>query len=185
LRKRLRATSAAAAAPNRSSIGGAGTGVPPVELGGGLPEEVELLVEVEVLVELEVEVLPKLDEPPEVETLPLDEVLVEVETLPLDDELVEVDTLPLDEELLELDTLPLDEEDTLPLDDEATLPLDEEEVETLPLEEVDETPPLLPLVDDCAKAAPADATVRAAAVMRWSFIEIPLFVGRNPGARQE
>ena len=83
-----RATSVAAAAPNRSSIGGAGTstgGVPPLEL---VPPDDELEVDDEVEDELEVDELVELDE------LVLDEPLLatlpdEVETLP-----DEVETLP-------------------------------------------------------------------------------------------
>ncbi|MEJ7926460.1 hypothetical protein WG908_06790 [Sphingobium sp. AN641] len=62
-----RATSAAAAAPNSRTIGGAGTSVPPLE---ELPPELELLdeldEELDVLLEpLDDPVLPKLDDPPD------------------------------------------------------------------------------------------------------------------------
>lgn len=84
-----RATRAAAAAPNRSIIGGAGTGVPG---GGGLPlepplddEEVELLLLVLELVLLEVEVLlpPKLLDEPELPLEPEDPLLAELLLDPL------------------------------------------------------------------------------------------------------
>ena len=100
----------ATAAPNRSSIGGAGTSVPlDVLVVLVLPVLVlPVLVEVDELVEPELEV-DELDDVDEL-TLPEVELLVEVETLPeVDDEvLVEDDTLPEVE----------DDEDTLP-DEEA------------------------------------------------------------------
>ena len=114
----------AAAAPNSSSIGGAGTSVPlevlvlvlVLELGSP-----PVLVEVDELVEPE-----ELVEPDEL-TLPEVELLVDDETLPeVDDELlVEDDTLPEVE----------DDEETLPELDEETLP-DEEVEELLPELEV-------------------------------------------------
>jgi len=121
---RRRPTRVAAAAPNRSSIGGAGTSV------GGPPELLVEEVEVDppVEVELEVEELVDVDE----------EVLVEVE----EDVLVEleVETLP-DEVDVELDV------ETLP-DEVLTLPeLVEVEVEMLPEEVEVELPPVLVLVD--------------------------------------
>lgn len=71
-----RATRAAAAAPNRTIIGGAGTGVPPVEVEPPLDvEELELELELELLLELlEVLVLlpPKLLDEEVDETLPLE-----------------------------------------------------------------------------------------------------------------
>ena len=156
--KRLRTTSAAAAPPNSSSIGGAGTGVGGP--GGVSPfdedevdeddaDEVDALVEADDADEVLVDTLPL--EEVDVETLPLDE--VEVETLPLED--VEVDTLPLEE----VETFPLDELETLPLlppeADEVLLVLDtppvlveeppaEVEVEPLVLEVDDTTIPLDP-----------------------------------------
>jgi hypothetical protein len=83
-----RPSTAAAAAPNRIIIGGAGTGVPLLEPCQPLEPEVldddELLDDV--LLELEVEV--------EVLLVMLPEVDVLVDTLPEVEELVEVDTLP-------------------------------------------------------------------------------------------
>jgi len=77
---RRRATITAAAPPNSSSIGGAGTSVPPVELVLELlpPVEPEVLVEVELLPPVEPEVLVEVELLPPVEP----EVLVEVELLP-------------------------------------------------------------------------------------------------------
>lgn len=100
---RRRPTIAAAAAPNRTSIGGAGTSVggppevlvevevePPVEVEDELDDDVEEEVDDEVELEVEVELL--VDDDDEVD----EDVLLEVETLP---ELVEVE--------LEVETLPL------------------------------------------------------------------------------
>ena len=103
---RLRATRVAAAAPNSRIIGGAGTGVPPVELEvDTLPEldadEAELVLDAElvlalVLDEVDVLVAPKLLE----EIVPLD---VEVELPPVEVELppveVEVELPPVEVEL--------------------------------------------------------------------------------------
>ncbi|MFA5988647.1 MAG: hypothetical protein WC803_03445 [Sphingomonas sp.] len=138
---RLRPTSAAAAAPNKSTIGGAGTGAgsPPVEPVAPL---LVLLLVLELVAPLLVLVLVLLLvlKPPvlvlvlklpledaEEVTSPLDD--AEDETSPLDD--AEDDTLPLDED--EDDTLPLDEDDTSPL-----LPPLAEEI--LPLELLDDPP---------------------------------------------
>jgi hypothetical protein len=106
LPRRWRATRVAAAAPNRRIIGGAGTGVPPVELDEEPPDdELELLLELDELLldeeELEPLVLPdepKLDEPPVAPEL------VEVEA----PELVEVDEVDVPFEL-ELELPWLDE----------------------------------------------------------------------------
>ena len=94
--RRLRATKVAAAAPNRRIIGGAGTGVPPVELDDEPPldEEVELEVEDELLLE----VLELVLELPLV--LPEDPKLLDPPVAP---ELVEVDELWWPPELLELE----------------------------------------------------------------------------------
>jgi hypothetical protein len=133
----------AAAAPNRSSIGGAGTSV------GGPPEE---LVD-----EVELPLWPPLDEEVELDELVDEDVEDEVDEdvevdeeveLEVDDE-VELEVLTLPEEVeveLEVLTLP-DEVETLP-DDVLTLPDEVEvEVEMLPeLVEV-ELPPELVLVD--------------------------------------
>ena len=95
--RRLRATRVAAAAPNRRIIGGAGTGVPPVE-----PEEDPPLDD-EVELELEDEVELLLDE----ELLELPLVLPEEPKLlepPVAPELVEVDEVePLAPELVEVE----------------------------------------------------------------------------------
>src|SRR5687768_1708879 len=95
----LRATRAAAAAPNRMTTGGAGTGTPPVDP----PVELVVVPPVEVLVLLDVLVVvpPKLDDVL-VDTLPLELEEVEVDTLPLELDEVDVDTFPL--ELEEVDT---------------------------------------------------------------------------------
>lgn len=90
---RLRTTSAPAAAPNSSSIGGAGTGVGGVPLdpelpeleGGFQPDEVDQPLDVEDDVLLEVEV----DE----DTSPDDEVEVDEDTSPDEDELTSPDEL--------------------------------------------------------------------------------------------
>lgn len=132
LAKRLRASRAAAAAPNRITIGGAGTSWPPLLL----EDEVELLEEEEDEVELLVEVLvepPKLDEVLVDEVTPLDVLVV----TPLE---VEVDEVAPPEELL-------DEEEELLLEE---LLDEEEEVDEViapPLVVVDEMttlPPVLP-----------------------------------------
>ncbi|WP_200866591.1 hypothetical protein [Sphingobium sp. C100] len=81
--KRRRAISATAAAPNRRTIGGAGTSVPPVLLDPPLELLDEELLEEELLEEEELPVLPKLDDPPE-EELPDDELEEEDELLPDD-----------------------------------------------------------------------------------------------------
>ncbi|MDQ8757993.1 hypothetical protein RCO27_17340 [Sphingosinicella sp. LHD-64] len=136
----LRATKVAAAAPNSRIIGGAGTGVPPVDVEPCPPLELDVDEEVELLVlelvELEVDELVLELVLDEVDTLPLDvEVELEVETLPLD-----VDTLPLEVDTfpLDVDTFPLDVE-MLPLDVEVELPPLDVEVE-LPPEEVEVDP---------------------------------------------
>lgn len=141
LASRLRATSAAAAAPNSSTIGGAGTGVgvpldPELPL---LPDEAldaEEAEEVLPLAELEVEpealvLKPTLDEPKDDEPL-----LLALEAL-----------LALDALDVELDTSPDEADETLPDDDEPpvdevllTVP-DEDVLETSPEEvELDEPP---------------------------------------------
>jgi hypothetical protein len=110
-----RATRAAAAAPNRRIIGGAGTSWPPLEL-VELPPELELLVDELVLLDVlldelpEVEPLvlldplePKLLDPPVAPEL-VDEVEVEPPVAP---ELVEVDVV--DPLKLELELDPPDE----------------------------------------------------------------------------
>lgn len=122
---RLRATSAAAAAPNNSTIGGAGTGVgvPPVD--PVMPLLVIPLLEVD-----------PLDDVLELVLLDADEVM-----LPLELVEVEEETFPL--ELLDVDV----DDDTLPLEEDETSPLEEAEDDTLPL-----LPPLademLPLLDE-------------------------------------
>lgn len=140
----MRTTSAAAAPPNSSSIGGAGTGVGPSGFpGGGFP--CELPFELHPPFELQ----PLLDDPFDEEDVD-EEVLVEpevddellVETLPLDDEDVDEDTSPLDD--AEDETFPLDEEDTFPLDDDETFPLLPPDADEVLL--VLDTPPVL--VDD-------------------------------------
>ncbi len=119
LASRRRLSTAAAAAPNRISIGGAGTSWPPFE--------VLVLVEPPVLVEVDEE--PEVDEDElvdvdeEVELEP--EVELDEVTLPEVDELVDVED---DEETLpevELDELTLPEVE----DEDVTLPDDEDEVE--------------------------------------------------------
>ncbi len=147
--KRLRATRAAAAAPNRRTIGGAGTGdgvpllpllpwllpqwrhQPPFELQPPLLLQLPELVDDEVLVET----LP--DEDVEVDTLPLDEELVEdeeeVDEPPLAEE---VDDPPV-EDVLVLETPPVLVEDP-PVDVEPPLvdvepPLDVDEMTIPPL----------------------------------------------------
>jgi hypothetical protein len=82
---RLRATSAAAAAPNSRTIGGAGTGVPPVEL----PVEPPLLLELDDVLLLVDEDVDELDDPPKLDDPPVapEEVLDE----PLEPELPPVD----------------------------------------------------------------------------------------------
>lgn len=100
LPRRRRATRVAAAAPNSRIIGGAGTGVPPLELDEEPPEdELELLLELDELLldeeELEPLVLPdepKLDEPPVAPEL-VDELEVEPPVAP---ELVEVDEVDVE-----------------------------------------------------------------------------------------
>ena len=127
--RRLRATRAAAAAPNSRIIGGAGTSVPPEEVELDVEElvdedvldevddepEVELEVEVDVLVDppkLDDEVLVELP-PVEVELPPVevDVELPPVEVLdppePPEDVLEDVDP-PLVEVVVETTTLPLD-----------------------------------------------------------------------------
>jgi hypothetical protein len=165
---RRRATRAAAAAPKSRIIGGAGTGVPPVEL---VPVEllpVDVLFPVEV--SLPVEVL-----------LPDEELLVELEELVLDEvelELVELVLIPpklLEEVLDEVETLPLEEVETLPLDEDEvdTLPLEDDEVETLPLELVEDTP-------SCAAAIAGSERRRAARVRRRVMMD-PLDSSRTKG----
>lgn len=135
---RLRPTSAAAAAPNRSTIGGAGTGAgsPPVEPVAPL---LVLLLVLELVAPLLVLVLLLVLKPP---------VLVLVLKLPLED--AEDETSPLDD--AEDDTLPLDdaEDDTSPLDDaeDDTSPLEDAEDDTLPLDEDDTSPLLPPLAEE-------------------------------------
>lgn len=144
---RLRTTSAAAAPPNSSSIGGAGTGVGgPGGPGGLSPLDDD---EVEELLAEDVEALVEAEDADDVlvDTLPLEEVEVDVETLPLDE--VEVETLPLDD--VDVDTLPLDDDDTLPLDELETLPLLPPDADDVLL--VLDTPPVL--VDE----PPADVEV--------------------------
>ena len=118
---RRRATRVAAAAPNSRIIGGAGTGVPPVELDEEPPldeallelaeDEAELLLALDpVLLEVEV-LLPKLLEPPvaplDVEPL-LALLLAEEEALLADEALLpELPELPLEPLLPELPLLPL------------------------------------------------------------------------------
>ena len=107
--RRLRATRVAAAAPNRRIIGGAGTGVPPVELDDEPPldeEEVELDEEVELLLDEDVLELPlvlpdepKLLDPPVAPEL-VDEVLVEPPVAPELVEVEEVDPPWLDDDPL-------------------------------------------------------------------------------------
>ncbi|HYI63964.1 MAG TPA: hypothetical protein VEW71_03675 [Allosphingosinicella sp.] len=118
----MRATSAAAAAPNSRIIGGAGTWVPPVELDEPPDDEPELLAELDALVldeeELEPLVLP---EEPKLDDPPVAPELVEVDA----PELVEVDAPELVDdvlvdapELVELVEAPLELELELPwLDD--------------------------------------------------------------------
>ena len=97
--RRLRATRVAAAAPNSRIIGGAGTGVPPVEPDEDPPldEEVELEDEVELLLdeellELVLELPLVLPEEPKLLEPPVAPELVEVDEVePLAPELVEVD----------------------------------------------------------------------------------------------
>ncbi len=101
--RRLRLSTAAAAAPNRIIIGGAGTSWPPFD--------VLVLVEPPVLVDDELEVDE--DELVEVD----DEVELDEVTLPEVEELVEVEVDEL--------TLPEVEEE----DDDVTLPDDEDEVD--------------------------------------------------------
>lgn len=124
---RLRSTSAAAAPPNSSSIGGAGTGVGGP---GGVSPFDEDEVEDDDADDVEALVDPEDADDVLVDTLPLEDVEVEVDTFPLDE--VDVDTFPLDD----VETLPLDELDTSPL-----LPPDADEVLL-----VLDTPPVL--VDD-------------------------------------
>jgi len=121
LPSRLRATRAAAAAPNSRSIGGAGTGVPPVELDEPPLDEplllalelVELLLDDEELDEpLVLPEDPKLDEPPDAPEL------VEVDAPELVDEAL-VDA----PELVELVEVPLELELELPWLDEPWLEL--------------------------------------------------------------
>lgn len=112
-----RPITAAAAAPNKSSIGGAGTSLPLLD---------EVVVEPPVEDEVELEVDELVDD--EVEELVLEEVELEVLTLPDDEELVDelVLTLPDDEELVDelVETLPDEDEVTLPEEElvEVTLP---------------------------------------------------------------
>ena len=163
----------AAAAPNRISIGGAGTSVPPELVEVEPPEELdelddEELVEVDELPELEPPELvddepeeledeeeddePPLDEPPEVlpSSPPPDELDDELED---DDEELDEDELEDELELLvtppvDVETLP-EEDETAP-EDEVTLPEDEEtfpdEDVTLP-EVLDTLPELVEVVD--------------------------------------
>jgi hypothetical protein len=87
-----RATRAAAAAPNRISIGGAGTGVPPVEVDPPLEVDELVLELVLELLLLDVLVLlpPKLLDEEVDETLPLD-VELELPLVEVEPPLVEVD----------------------------------------------------------------------------------------------
>jgi hypothetical protein len=116
-----RPITAAAAAPNKSSIGGAGTSLPLLD-----EVVVEPPVDEEVEDEVELEVDELVDE--DVEELVLEEVELDVLTLPDDEELVDelVETLPEDDELVDelVETLPEDEDVTLPEDElvEVTLP---------------------------------------------------------------
>ena len=118
--RRLRATRAAAAAPNSRIIGGAGTSVPPEDVELDVEElvdedvlddvdeepEVELEVDVDVLVDP-----PKLDDEVLVELPPVEVELPPVEVLdppePPEDVLEDVDP-PLVEVVVETTTLPLD-----------------------------------------------------------------------------
>ena len=84
LARRRRLNTPAAAAPNSSSIGGAGTSVPPVEV---LVLEPPELVDDEVLLKVEPEELVELDEV----TLPEVDELVELDEETLPDEDDEVD----------------------------------------------------------------------------------------------
>ena len=99
---RLRATRVAAAAPNSSIIGGAGTWVPPVELDEPpLDDELELVLELDELLLLDEEELeplvlpdpPKLLDPPVAPEL-VEVLLVEAPEL-VAPELVEVDEVEL------------------------------------------------------------------------------------------
>jgi hypothetical protein len=93
-----RATRAAAAAPNRRTIGGAGTSVPL------LPLLVELPPEVELLVLLDVDELPDDEELPEVEPLVLlDALAPKLLDPPVAPELVDEDEVePVAPELVEV-----------------------------------------------------------------------------------
>ena len=167
---RLRTTSAPAAAPNSSNIGGAGTGVGGVPLdpelpeleGGFQPDEVDqpLDVEDDVLLEVEVDEDTSPDELVEVEedTSPDDEVEVDEDTSPDEDELTSPDELvddpPVDVDVelppVEVDEPPVEVED----DTSPELPPDEVEDEVDPPDEVDEiTMPLDP--PDPPKKPPA------------------------------
>jgi hypothetical protein len=97
---RRRATRVAAAAPNRRIIGGAGTGVPPVEPDELPPEE-------------------ELDDEEELEEDELDE----EEVLPDEPKLLDPPVAP---ELVELDDELLDEEELLAEEAELPLPPDDE-----------------------------------------------------------
>ena len=144
---RLRTTSAPAAAPNSSNIGGAGTGVGGVPLdpelpeleGGFQPDEVDqpLDVEDDVLLEVEVDEDTSPDELVEVEedTSPDDEVEVDEDTSPDEDELTSPDEL--------VDDPPVDVDVELP---PVEVEVDEPpvEVELPPVEVEDDTSPELP-----------------------------------------
>jgi hypothetical protein len=117
---RRRAKTAAAPAPNRTTIDGSGTSTPEVELVLDDPL-VELLVELEVLVEVEELVELEVDELVELEVLEvmLPDVEVLVETLPeLDEvlvtfpELVDVELPPV---LVDVELPPVDVEVELPV----------------------------------------------------------------------
>ncbi len=156
LANRLRATNAAAAAPNSNTMGGAGTGVGvpldplyPLDVIPLLPPLLVLLLLLLVVLVLKPVLLdPKL----------LELVLVDEETSPLDDDDVDVDTLPLDE--LELETSPLDEDDTLPLLLVDDPPVEEVLVVERPPVLVDD-PPEPPLADEILPLLPplADDTL--------------------------
>lgn len=88
--RRLRATRVAAAAPNSRIIGGAGTGVPPLELLDEPPdEELELLLDELLLEEEELEPLLLPVEPKLLEPVLAPE-LVEVEEVEAPEEVEEV-----------------------------------------------------------------------------------------------
>ena len=81
---RRRANMPAAAAPNSSSIGGAGTSVPPFDVLVVVVEPLPELLEVEELVELELDevTLPEVDELVELDEETLPELELDEETLP-------------------------------------------------------------------------------------------------------